>query len=394
MADSYSKVTSTSWFERLGKSVGGVIVGVILFIASFPLLFWNEGRAVKTAKGLAEGAANTVDVTDIATVNPANNGKLVHLSGLADTQDTLTDSMFGISLVGIKLSRDVEMYQWVEEKKTETRKKLGGGEETVTTYNYTKKWTARPVDSSQFDTVQGHENPSWPFGGNSWVADDVRLGAYQLSPSLVSMISGAQRIPLKPDMVDKVEDSQLKSRLRVINDYFFLPTMIGGSMSSPQIGDMRISFSAIKPSTVSILAKQVNNTFEPYTTSYGTTINDLRMGTLSASEMYAQLQRENTIMTWVLRLVGFLLMGFGLSMVFQPLVVLADVIPLLGDLVSMGIGLFAFGIAFVLSLTTIAIGWVFYRPVLGITLLVIAVTILGSLIWFGHKRRAAAVTAG
>ena len=54
MSDSFEEVTSESWFGRLGNAIKGVLLGIILFVASFPLLWWNEGRAVKTAKGLVE----------------------------------------------------------------------------------------------------------------------------------------------------------------------------------------------------------------------------------------------------------------------------------------------------------------------------------------------------
>jgi hypothetical protein len=57
--------------------------------------------------------------------------------------------------------------------------------------------------------------------------------------------------------------------------------------------------------------------------------------------------------------------------------VVADVIPFLGSLVGMGIGLAAFLVALCLSLVTIAIAWVAHRPLLGIGLLVGAAIVLG-----------------
>ncbi|WP_339136467.1 MAG: hypothetical protein WGN25_01115 [Candidatus Electrothrix sp. GW3-4] len=53
--DSYTEVTNQSWFSRIGGAIKGIIFGFILFIIAFPLLFWNEGRAVKTYKTLKEG---------------------------------------------------------------------------------------------------------------------------------------------------------------------------------------------------------------------------------------------------------------------------------------------------------------------------------------------------
>ena len=51
-------------------------------------------------------------------VDTANDGKLVHLTGLATTEDVLEDNDFGISANAIKLKRAVQMYQWKETKKT------------------------------------------------------------------------------------------------------------------------------------------------------------------------------------------------------------------------------------------------------------------------------------
>ena len=76
-------------------------------------------------------------------------------------------------------------------------------------------------------------------------------------------------------------------------------------------------------------------------------------------------------------------------MVLKPLSVLVDVLPVLGDIVAMGMGLVAGLIAFICALVTIAVAWIFYRPILGVTLLVIAGGGIGFLIW---KRKAAKPT--
>ncbi len=56
MPDTFTEVTSQSWWSRLGDSIKAVLVGIVMFLVSFPLLFWNEGRAVQTAKSQKEGA--------------------------------------------------------------------------------------------------------------------------------------------------------------------------------------------------------------------------------------------------------------------------------------------------------------------------------------------------
>ena len=70
---------------------------------------------------------------------------------------------------------------------------------------------------------------------------------------------------------------------------------------------------------------------------------------------------------------GFVLMFMGIALVLRPLSVLADVLPILGNIVGAGTSLIAGLVATVLTLLTISIAWLFYRPLLGIALLVVAV---------------------
>ncbi|HEY1066144.1 MAG TPA: hypothetical protein VGE52_08540, partial [Pirellulales bacterium] len=136
--DVYTETSTEGWFSRIGKSFTSVLVGFVLFVLGFPVLWWNEGNVVHTEAGYAEGKAQSIDI-DAAKLDPAANGKLVHLSGLATTDETLRDDVFGVSAVAIKLERIVQMYQWDEEERTKTEKQLGGGEKTVKTYSYHKK---------------------------------------------------------------------------------------------------------------------------------------------------------------------------------------------------------------------------------------------------------------
>ncbi len=366
--DSFTVTSSRSWFSRIKDSIKGILVGIVLFVIAFPLLFWNEGRAVKTARGLKEGLAAVVTVgTD--RVDPQYEGKLVHLTGDAVTHDVLQDPVFPVSLNAMKLSRKVEMYQWKENSRTTTKKKLGGGEERVTEYTYEKAWSSSHINSSNFHVAEGHQNPpSMLYESASWSANDVKFGAFKLSPGLVSRISNFQNLNLQDD-----EENSLSARLwegiKLSNGMLYQ----GQDPASPQIGDMKISFQYVEPKqTVSLISRQVRDTFEPYNTKAGTTIERLETGVVSSDAMFAQAFRENTMMTWILRIVGFLMMFFGLSMILKPLSVLGDIVPFIGSIIGMGTSIFAGVIALIFSFLTIALGWIVYRPFLGVILLIIA----------------------
>jgi hypothetical protein len=129
-----------------------VVFGVIMMIAALPLLFWNEGRAVRTAQALEEGRGSAV-TTSSDKVDPGKEGKLVHAAGRARTADTVSDPVFGVSTNAIALKRKVEMYQWTEERESR------GGDSDNYVYKYTKQWSASLVDASKFKVPDEHPNP-------------------------------------------------------------------------------------------------------------------------------------------------------------------------------------------------------------------------------------------
>jgi uncharacterized membrane protein len=359
--DSYTEVSSQSWFGRIGNALKGIIVGLILIAVAFVLLFWNEGRAVKRHKTLQEGSGVVVSVSSEA-VDQANQGKLVHMSGRAQTDETLQDPVFGINAQAIRLHRKVEMYQWRESSESEERKKLGGGTETVTTYNYNKTWSESPINSGDFRKPEGHQNPSgMPYRSEDFQANTVTVGGFTLSAQQVGMIQSFT--PLPPD-ADYRMPERLGADAKVSGNGIY----IGNTPSNPQIGDLRISFAQVLPTEISLVAQQAGSSFIPYQAKAGGTILLLVTGLHGASEMFAEAERQNTMLTWILRLVGFILMLFGFKMVLAPLAVFADVVPMFGNIVEAGTGLIAGLIAGILSFLTIGIAWLFYRPILAVVL--------------------------
>lgn len=363
-----TEVTNESCVSRLWNSIIGVGIGIILFLIAFPVLFWNEGRAVKTARGLAAGKSQVVSVS-ADKLDPANEGKLVHLSGMATTEGTLSDPQFSIQAPkALRLRRTVEMYQWKENEKREKRKKLGGGQETVTTYTYEQVWDDDLLDSRNYKESSNHQNPTaLPYNSQSWEAEDVKVGAFKLG-ALTEQV----------DAWTKLAVNEARNGLKPNNGLLYS----GANPNTPVIGDARIEFESVPPSDVSLVAVQKGDSFVEFDSGQGGgNVFRLMLGKKTAAEMFAQMEAENTTLTWILRVVGFFLMVIGISLIFRPLVVVADVVPIVGSLLESGLGFVAFALAVPLTLVTIAVGWIAYRPLLGITLLLVA----GAIVFFAVK---------
>lgn len=388
MADRVSVTSSKSWFGRIGESIKSVLVGFVLFVVAFPVLFWNEGRAVQTARSLDEGQGAVVSVAADA-VAPANEGKLVHVSGPIATDAPVRDEAFGVEAKGVKLFRTVEMYQWTEESKSETRKKLGGGEETVTTYTYSRQWKEGLVDSSSFHETSGHENPTeLPVESESFTADPVRLGAFTLAQDQIDRLSTKHDVPVTAETAAAIGGDLAGAFVAHQNALYQ-----GENPESPQVGDLRVTFEVADPQQASVVAVQSGDGFAPYQAAAGDSILLVDDGMHTAQEMFQSAQKANTVMTWILRFVGWLLMFLGLGLLFRPIAVFADVVPLFGTMLGAGLGLFSFLVASALSTITVGVAWIFYRPVLGVALLALAAAAIFVLVSRGRKKAAQRVAA-
>ena len=366
--DTFTEFTEESWFSRIGGAIKGIVVGLVLFVAAFPVLFWNEGRAVKRYKTLDEGAGSVITLPE-AIILPQNEGRLVHVYGKAVTDEIVTDEEFDVAVNAIRLQRDVSMYQWKENKKRTSKKKVGGGKKTVTTYSYSKSWSSSLIDSSRFKKPTGHQNPGlMPYESSKFEAEEVRLGEFTLSRSLIGKIGNSTVLPV--DGLANIDD---------IPNAAFHGTRIyiGDNPSAPQIGDLRITYRVVKPTDVSIVSRQIDQTFEPYRTRVGGTINMLHTGIVGVENMFEQARQSNALWTWILRAGGFIFMLIGVGMILRPLSVAADVLPFLGNMMGIGIGILSLLIAAPFTFLTVAVAWLFHRPLIGIVFLVLAAVAAG-----------------
>ena len=377
----FTETTETSFFGNIKNAFAGIITGLVLFIAGFPILWMNEGCSVRNYKTLKDVRENTVAVA-ADTVDSANEGKLVHVSGPTATKDTVSDPQFGITENAIRLSRSAQIYQYKENSTTKKKDKVGGGTKNVTTYTYEKVWSNDTIPSSGFKE-SGHENTgSIPYPSNSWRAKNVTLAAYKLSNSLASQINNSE----KYDATTAEAPENIAENAKPHNGGFY----IGNNPSDPQIGDVKISFTIVRPSTASVLAQQNGTSFEPYISpTTEQSFEMLKVGEFTAEAMITQKEKENKIRTWAVRAAGIFALFLGLTLIFKPLSVLGNVIPFIGSIIEGASAVVAGIMALMFGTMTIGAAWVYYRPLLGIPLLLVSVGCLVMLIM--RKKKASAM---
>lgn len=435
----YQEVTTTGYGTRVGNSFKAIGSGIMLFILGTALLWWNEGRAVKTEKMLEEAGSAYVEMENPNKKDASLDGELICGTAMATTEDSLTDAQFGIGAKAIAIIRKVEYYQWVEHVTEKRQDKLGGKEEVIKDYSYNREWVGRPVESAQFkDPAYQNKNMVLnTFEDAEQYAENVSFGAYKLSESLIHSISsnegldlaisedllkqfdqntqaayerfyGVQKkqptqqptqqpaIPdslkaLLPDSVkaaldslQAINDSIVKSMENAENkkdlEYVHQASNVlylGRVPGSPEVGDVRITFEKIVPAKVTVMAVVDGDTFKPFKAKNGKRFQRLVMGKKSGDEIIEAEKEANSMILWALRILGIVMVIGGLKGIFGFIETILKVVPFIAGIFGWGIGVVCTIIGIVWSLIVIALAWLFYRPVLAISLLVLA----GFLVW-------------
>jgi hypothetical protein len=377
MADRFTETSTQGFGSRIANSLVGLVVGPLLVIGAIVLLWWNEGRAVHAITGLKDAASQVVEA-EASGPSPANDGKLVHVVGAATAQAPIQDADVGIGFndqVGV--ARTAEMYQWKETKTERTQENVGGSSTTTTTYDYTREWAEEAIDSAKFKYPNGHQNPAMPFRSKRFAASDAKLGGWTLSPDVLDRIEYTQAL---------TPDAPAGWTLSGENYY-------RGDPAAPKVGDMRVRYVGLPSgATVSVLAKQSGNGFAAFTTKNGYQVELAAIGDHSAAALIENQRKAEALLTWVLRGVGTLLMFLGFAVFLAPLSTIASVIPLFGRIVGGAAALVALVIAIPLSILVIAFAWLTYRPLIGGSLILLALAV-GYGLWRWRKSRAAAEPA-
>ena len=262
----------------------------------------------------------------------------------------------------IALNRRVEMYSWMEEKSTESKKNIGGSETKKTTYSYDKNWSEDPKDSKLFRYPEGHYNPPKTIDNYGAKVSDAKVRDYNLNLQKI-------RLPSFQKLTLKAENLQLKDDAILIDNYLYQGK---GELSNPQIGDLRLSYSILpRERQVTIFGKfNGNNNIDTYT--YKQKINFYRMFSGTRMEAISTLKSEHNFWTWFWRFAGFLMMWIGLGSLVEPINVILDVFPFFSS-ISRGLsGVSTFIIAFILSTMTILVSSLLHNLIaLTITLLIV-----------------------
>ena len=272
------------------------------------------------------------------------------------------------------------MYAWKEDQKTESKTNTGGSETSETTYTYSKEWMEQPESSNTFQYPEAHENPQKSLDSYTNKVGAATIGVYSFDASRVTL-------PDFKKILLNAQNITLSKEVMLANDgYLFIRKSESGTFESPGIGDLRVSYYALRSGfTGTIFGGLSGNRIESYVNQEGTSMYRIFIGT--REEGIATFHAEYTMILWILRLVGFLMMWFGLMALFGPISVLLDVLPIFGSLSRSLIGIITFFVSVILAGVTILVSMLIHNFIALIIALVITVVAMVIFFIFIKKKK-------
>eukprot|EP00457_Paulinella_chromatophora_P004506 gb/GEZN01004518.1/.p1 GENE.gb/GEZN01004518.1/~~gb/GEZN01004518.1/.p1 ORF type:complete len:492 (-),score=80.82 gb/GEZN01004518.1/:410-1885(-) len=420
---SVTTTTRSSWGDRIQDSLAGFVVGVVLLIAAFPVLTFNEGtyvhrmavldwvrKALKKSRG---GGGKDVEEPGVAQ----GVGRLVHVVGmLSATEPVLSFPEFNLVVPkALRLKVKVEMYQnYIEEKREQKKDFLGGGSTETKTQTIRQRWSEVEEKSGGGGERTGllvTHNPPFPqgIGKTRTVQAQVQINPYTLSASQVLRLE--HWMPITPPAADSLPRNLFTEfdfpQVVVSGGYLQFSTDREGARSGVAgVGDVRVSFFAVRPEEYSVVAGVTTardphpqlGAFEvtalgeysmPWCCSCGilgmcleqmgrtqNSIDFLTPGSKTSDECIKLMQKDNSLWTAILRVVGFMMFFTAVYLMLDPVATLLDVVGPIGSIARVGIWLVALTAALLLSMLTISLAWLYYRPLKAIFFITVTVLLV------------------
>ena len=427
MNDVFRSVSHRSLGDNLLESIKGFLIGLLLFFAAFPVLWWNEG-CVDPAS-----IARTAVVVKADGSGSDGEGKLIAVTDKLAVTESVGDPERLAPGAYVELRRDVEMYAWIEKKETRTEKRLGGGSDVITTYSYRLDWTSSPADSQSFAHPEGHENPRLDLRSTAFHPALAQVGGFSFAPAEaklpaatpIELTAGMIKLPAPPtlpppsartppgkkpvavkapppkkpepkkaepapeDDADTDTDADTDAPAKSTRPFRFVAPVLyrgAGTPERPVPGDVKISYQAVTPGKLATL----------YGTRQGTSVipfvfegSDKLFRAVEGTheEAMATLHGEHVARTWGIRGLGFFMIWMGLALVIGPFNAVLDIVPFIGQSGRFLTGLVMFPIAAVLAGTTIVISAIAHSTVL---LVITLVALVGGIVAFVLVRKNAA----
>jgi hypothetical protein len=225
----YIKDSSMTIFRRnlTTLSLFGVLA-LAAGAATFGLDFYFEARQQELLAFIT-GATPVRSGDDLAKLE----GRLVYAAGKPTATRTMADPDLGLQFGTISLTRETEIYQWIQDGHKHPK--------------YRTVWVDAPVNSKSFKRPDGHENRGdlefQPYGDRS---EAVTVSGVSVDPSFIASVK-ERLVPITENMLSQLPES-VRSRYVLDHGRLVETAPVRTEQSDPaRVGTNRISYRAMAP---------------------------------------------------------------------------------------------------------------------------------------------------
>jgi len=269
---------SESWSVRLEDAMVIFLMGCVLVIFGIHILWWSEHRNAIQEGLLSCGQSQCLTVT-AKSVDTGRRNSLVHIQGAPMTAaGRIWDAQFDVQFESgcVLLRSEVQAFQHIQHEQIKTIERLGGGKETITTYEYTHEWSTRWHDSSRYPDPKYQNRNQKPaalqLGQHSRVCSRVEYGdSFLLTAALLKQCVDFKSATDRLGPAVLVEGTKVQFRKGQDGWFYFREDVEDWQgEGEPKVGDCRVHFDYVPDGPASVMALQVadyhdnRDTFLPY----------------------------------------------------------------------------------------------------------------------------------
>jgi hypothetical protein len=345
--------------DKLVGSIGLLLLGIVLFLASFWLL---QKSIVRT--DYTDVADRAIEITE-----SKGDSEFVYVTGELKSDELLSDGLYMDEGEYLIVNRIVEMYAWTESVEKD--------EDDFKYYNYETKWVEEVPDSREFNEDRYHENPEKAERNLKEMVNKATVGGYEVDLNKLRL-PGLESLNLSEDNVTLYNYEELQSD----EDYDYIYNGYG-TFEEPDVGDIRIRFSVLKPDNkVTVYGRLDGKELVAHHGEQEKGLYRVFDGTLDDAK--SVLAGEYKTAGTMGEIGVMILMWIGLMLILKPLSVSLELIPFLGKFGKGALVIITAILAFAITKIAATILTV-VNSLLGLA--VIAIVVIGLGVYFYTRKQ-------
>lgn len=354
-------------FEKKKRRKEVLLAYLLLLPLCIAAALWSEFYHVKRVRIHDAVSSQIVSISPGKELDPSNDGKLVYISDMTSTPDSLYDVFLFRSVHYIKFNRHVQFWQVVRERENQAGKTDDGRDTTITDYKYVYKWTESPGIDYHDKNAPERNKVSFKIDDTMYVAPAILLGPYRVTDGLLPAFPVEEINPL-PD-VDSLM-LLLQAFVSIFSKDALTPSnvhrdgntvFVGKDPSDPKVGDILADYRGVENQPVSVIAKVSGDSLVTAKIEKVPVTSSVK-GLVPLDTILRDRKKEESKTAWVFRFLVFLLALGAFMLLTSPS---NKLYILKGLLAAVGF-----------SLIVISVPWILYKWFIGVPILVVGIGIL------------------